>query len=99
MMKFRFEQRKLDFLNSEKITVAVKVEVIRSANDNERIRHHTSINIDSINLHAVIVIVCTHRIFGHDGSKIVVFALLSSASAAGLTNYSNFHKATILSSE
>nr|DAX72688.1 MAG TPA: hypothetical protein [Inoviridae sp.] len=36
-MKFRFEQRKLDFLNSEKITVAVKVEVIRSANDNDEI--------------------------------------------------------------
>nr|DAI38887.1 MAG TPA: hypothetical protein [Inoviridae sp.] len=98
-MKFRFEQRKLNFLNSEKIPVTVEVEVIHSANDNERIRHHASVNINSIDLHAVIVIVCTHRIFGHESGKIIVFALLRSASAAGLTNYSNFHRATILSSE
>nr|DAP16164.1 MAG TPA: hypothetical protein [Inoviridae sp.] len=98
-MKFGFEQRKLDFLNSKKISVAVKVEVIRSADDNERIRHHARVNINSINLHAVIVIVCTHRIFGHESGKIIVFSLFRSTSAAGLTNYSNFHKATILSSE
>nr|DAW95824.1 MAG TPA: hypothetical protein [Inoviridae sp.] len=98
-MKFRFEKGSLDFLNSEQIAITVKVEVIRSADNNERIRHHASVNIDSINLHAVIVIVCTHRIFGHESSKIIVFALLRSASAAGLTNYGNFHKATILSSE
>lgn len=55
--------------------------------------------VEIINLHAVIVIVCTHRIFGHESCKIIVFALLGSASAAGLTNYGNFHKATILSSE
>jgi hypothetical protein len=45
-MKFGVEQRKLHFLNSEKISVTVKVEVIRSANDNKRIRHHTCIDID-----------------------------------------------------
>nr|DAM20978.1 MAG TPA: hypothetical protein [Inoviridae sp.] len=97
--EIEFEQRKLDFLNSKEISVAVKIEVIRSADDNERIRHHASVDIDPINLYAVIVIVCTHRIFGHESSKIIVFALLRCTSAAGLTNYSNFHKTTILSLE